>query len=150
MQILDIAIQRVLENVRLAREKDIYNKKLEEKLRKGTSDLEQRSIELEKAYHNLNREIEERRRAEEIIQQENTFIQTIIEGVRDPAMIVSPDFGVLMMNQAALAILPSKQTRLGQLTCYQAYRQADTPCTGEDHRCVLKEVLKTGKCFEEG
>jgi len=145
MQVLDTAIQRVLETSRLAREKDKYNKSLEEKLQKGTSNLEQRSIELEKAYRNLNREIEERRRAEKIIQQENTFIQTIIEGVRDPAMIINPDFGVMMMNQAALAILPSKQTRLGQLKCYQAYRQADTPCTGEDHHCALKEVIKTGK-----
>ena len=114
-------------------------------MEKGTTDLEQRSLELEKAYRNLNREIGERRRAETAIQQERTFIQTIIDGVRDPARIVSPDFGVLMMNQTALALLPSKQTSMEELTCYQAYRQSDTPCSGEDHECVLKEVLKTGK-----
>jgi diguanylate cyclase (GGDEF)-like protein len=145
MQILDIAVRHVLERARQAQEKNKYHKNLEEKLQKGSSDLEQRSLELEKAYRNLNREIEERRRAEKVIQQENTFIQTIIEGVREPAMIISPDFGVQMMNQAALSVLPSKQASLGQLTCYQAYRQANTPCTGEDHQCVLKEVIKTGK-----
>jgi hypothetical protein len=52
---------------------------------------------------------------EKIIQQEHTFIQTIIEGVRDPARIVSPDFEVQMMNQAALAILPSRQAGQEQL-----------------------------------
>jgi diguanylate cyclase (GGDEF)-like protein len=50
-----------------------------------------------------------------------------------------------MMNQAALAILPSRQANQEQLNCYQAYRQINTPCTGQDHQCVLKEVIKTGK-----
>jgi PleD family two-component response regulator len=145
MQILDIAVHNVLERAKLLQEKNTYQKNLEEELEKGTSDLEQRSLELEKAYRNLNREIEERRRAERAIQQERTFIQTIIDGVRDPARIVSPDFGVLMMNQAALVLLPSKQTSLEELTCYQAYRQSDTPCSGKNHQCVLKEVIKSGK-----
>ncbi len=145
MQVMDIAVHNVLERAKLMREKKKYQKDLAEELEKGSSDLVQRSLELEKAYRNLNREIEERRRAERAIQQERTFIQTIIDGVRDPARIVSPDFGVLMMNQAALVLLPSKQTSLEQLTCYQAYRQADTPCSGADHPCVLKEVVKTGK-----
>jgi diguanylate cyclase (GGDEF)-like protein len=145
MNILNITVNHVLERAKQIHEKNKYHKNLEEKLRQGTSDLEQRSLELEKAYHNLNREIEERRRVEEVIQQEHTFIQTIIEGVRDPARIVSPDFEIQMMNQAALAILPSRQANQEQLNCYQAYRQINTPCTGQDHQCVLKEVIKTGK-----
>jgi diguanylate cyclase (GGDEF)-like protein len=145
MNILNITVNHVLERAKQIHEKNKYHKNLEEELRQGTSDLEQRSLELEKAYRNLNREIEERRRAEKVIQQEHTFIQTIIEGVRDPARIISPDFKVQMMNQAALAILPSRQAKQEQLTCYQAYRQINTPCTGQDHRCVLKEVIKTGK-----
>jgi diguanylate cyclase (GGDEF)-like protein len=145
MNILNITVNHVLERAKQIHEKNKYHKNLEEKLRQGTSDLEQRSLELEKAYHNLNCEIEERRRVEEVIQQEHTFIQTIIEGVRDPARIVSPDFEIQMMNQAALAILPSRQANQEQLNCYQAYRQINTPCTGQDHQCVLKEVIKTGK-----
>jgi diguanylate cyclase (GGDEF)-like protein len=147
MQVLDIAVINVLERSKAKQEKSNYQKNLKTNLEQEASDLEQRSLELEKAYRNLNREIEERRRAENAIQQERTFIQTIIDGVRDPARIISPDFGVLMLNQAALTLLPSKQTSLEELTCYQAYRQSDTPCSGEDHQCVLKEVLKTGKSF---
>ena len=145
MKVLEISVHNVLERAKLVLEKRKHQKNLEKELQKETSDLEQRSLELEKAYRNLNREIEERKRAEIAIQQEHAFIQTIIDGVRDPARIVSPDFGVLMMNQAALALLPSKQTILEQLTCYQAYRQIDIPCSGDDHQCVLKEVIKTGQ-----
>jgi diguanylate cyclase (GGDEF)-like protein len=145
MKILEISIRNVLERAKLKREKDKFQQNLEQELQKENSDLLLRSLELEKAYNKLNHEIEERRRAERAIQQERTFIQTIIDGVRDPARIISPDFGVLIMNQAALVLLPSKQTSLKELTCYEAYRQTDTPCSGENHRCVLKDVLETGK-----
>jgi diguanylate cyclase (GGDEF)-like protein len=147
MQVLDIAVINVLERAKAKRKKSNYQKNLEADLEQETSDLEQRSLELEKAYTNLNREIEERRRADSAIQQERSFIQTIIDGVRDPARIIGPDFGVLMINQSALTLLPSKQTSLEELTCYQAYRQSETPCSGKDHQCVLKKVLKTGKSY---
>jgi len=144
LEVLEIAVHNVLENARLRHENRISSN-TEEDLRQGTAELELRSLELERAYHNLNREIEEHRRAEKAIRQGHTFIQTIIDGVREPARIVSPDFEVLIMNQAALALLPHKQSSLEKLTCYRAYRQVDLPCSGEDHRCVLKEVIKTGR-----
>ncbi len=147
LQVLDIAVSNVLERAKLMREKSRFKENIEAERNDGTSDLQQRSIELEKAYRKLNSEIIERRRAEKAIQQERSFIQTIIDGVKDPARIVSPDFGVLMMNQAALALLPSVQTTLEGVTCYQTYRQLDMPCSGENHQCVLKEVIKTGKTY---
>ncbi|MDX1775200.1 MAG: EAL domain-containing protein [Desulfobulbales bacterium] len=145
LQILDISIKNVIERAKLKREKDQLQENIERELQKENSDLLLRTLELEKAYNKLNRQIEERRRAERAIQQERTFIQTIIDGVRDPARIISPDFRVLIMNQAALVLLPSKQTSLKEITCYEAYRQTDTPCSGENHHCVLKDVLETGK-----
>ncbi len=145
LQVLDIAVHNVLERAKLKHEKDKFQQNLEEELQKETSDLLLRSLELEKAYNKLNRELEERRRAERAIQQEHTFIQTILDGIHDPARIISPDFGVIIMNQAALVLLPSKQSNLKELTCYQAYRQSDKPCSGEDHPCVLKKVLEAGK-----
>jgi diguanylate cyclase (GGDEF)-like protein len=144
LHVLDIAVHNVLERAAVLCEKT-QRENREKALRQETSDLELRCLELEKAYRNLNNEIKEHRRAEKAIEQERTFIQTIIDGVRDPAKIISPDYEVLMMNQAALALLPSRQAGLEQLTCYQAYRQSDTPCSGENHRCMLNEVLKTGK-----
>jgi len=145
LQVLDIAVHNVLERAKLKLKKDESQPNHEEELQRETSDLLLRTLELEKAYNKLNHEVEERRRAEKAIQQEHTFIQTILDGIHDPARIISPDFGVLIMNQAALVLLPSKQTSLKELTCYEAYRQSDNPCSGENHPCVLKEVLETGK-----
>ena len=145
MQILDVAVSNVLERAKQFREKQSYQERLEDKVQKESSDLEQRGMELERAYRNLHREIEERKRAEQAIDQERTFMQTILDGVRDPARIVGPDFAVMMMNQAALALLPSHKTSLDQLSCFEAYRQSDHPCSGESHPCVLKKVVNTSK-----
>jgi diguanylate cyclase (GGDEF)-like protein len=145
LQVLDIAVHNALEQAKLKLAKDRFQQNLDLELQRDTSDLLLRTLELEKAYSKLNRELEERRRVERAIQQERTFIQTILDGIHDPARIIGPDFGVLIMNQAALVLLPSKQTSLKELTCYEAYRQTDTPCADENHPCVLKEVLKTGK-----
>jgi diguanylate cyclase (GGDEF)-like protein len=89
--------------------------------------------------------MEERKRAEKAIEQERSFMQTIIDGVRDPARIIGPDFSVLMMNQAALSLLPSNKTSLDNLSCFEAYRESNKPCSGEDHPCVLKDVVKKSK-----
>jgi diguanylate cyclase (GGDEF)-like protein len=145
MQILNVAVSNVLERARQFNEKQRYQDRLEDKTKDESSDLEQRSIELERAYRNLNREVKERKRAEKAIEQERAFMQTIIDGVREPARIVAPDFSMLMMNQAAIVLLPSSKTSLDNLNCFEAYRQSDTPCSGKDHPCVLKEVVKTSK-----
>ena len=145
LQVLDIAVHNVLERARGWQGKRGPGQNLIKERPKEKSDLELRCQELEKAYQKLNRTMEERSRAERSIQQERSFIQTIIDGVRDPAKIISPDFGVLMMNQAAVALLPSSYVNQDKLTCYQSYRQSDKPCAGEDHRCMLQEVLQSGK-----
>ena len=46
MQVLDIAVHNVLERARLLREKSSYQRSLEEELKKGTTDLEQRSKDI--------------------------------------------------------------------------------------------------------
>ncbi|MBW2466123.1 MAG: EAL domain-containing protein, partial [Deltaproteobacteria bacterium] len=145
LHVLHIAVQNVLDRAKEISERTKYEKNLETELQKGTSFLELRGLELEKAYRKLNREIKERKRIEKVIQQERAFIQAILDGLRQPARIINPAFEVLMVNKAALSLLPSKQASLKHLTCYQAYRQTDLPCSGEDNPCVLKEVLKTGK-----
>ncbi|MHB8810853.1 MAG: diguanylate cyclase domain-containing protein, partial [Desulfobulbaceae bacterium] len=108
-------------------------------------DSEKRTLELERAYNVLEREIHERKRAEKAIEEERTFMQAIIDGVRSPAMIVQPDRRVMMMNAACLAILPSSMVGRERLLCHEAYRQADAPCSGEHHPCVLEELQRTGK-----
>lgn len=124
------------------------NRELQEKMpteeEKKFSDLQKRTQELERAYNVLEREIQERKRAEKAIESERAYMQNVIDGVRNPAMIVHPNKKVMMMNAAALAMLPSNYVGSENLLCHQAYRHSNKPCRGENHPCVLEELVKSG------
>lgn len=147
LDILSHAVETALERADLLAKTKALQKgspAREEEGRKSP-DIEKRALELERAYNVLEREIHERKRAEKAIDEERTFMQAIIDGVRAPAMIVQPDRKVMMMNAACLAILPSSMVGRERLLCYEAYRQADAPCSGEHHQCVLDELMRSGK-----
>ena len=145
LDILKHAVESALERAAL----QAQNKRLQEDRPAAgggkASDLEKRTMELERAYNVLEREVQERKRAEKSIQSERAYMQAVIDGVRHPAIIVQPDRRIIMMNDAVMALLPSNYVGRDNLFCHQAYRQSDTPCSGEDHRCVLEEMMETGK-----
>jgi PAS domain S-box-containing protein len=66
------------------------------------------------------------------------FLQSVIDSVPDPVMVISPDYRFTLMNREARKDL-SGDDRL----CYQVSHHADRPCSGEEHPCPLKEVLRT-------
>jgi len=145
LAILKHALDNALERAAL----QAVNKKMQESQavakERQYSDLEQRALELERAYKVLEREIQVRKRAEKAIESERAFMQNVIDGVRHPAMIVQPDRKVIMMNAAAITMLPSNYAGSDAVFCHQVYRQSDTPCGGEEKRCVLEELMRTGK-----
>lgn len=145
LDILQHAVEKTIERAALLAATKEVKKQLPPEEKKLSNDIESRTLELERAYNVLEREIQERKRAEKAIESERTFMQNVIDGVRNPAMIVQPDKKVMMMNAAALAILPSNYAGSTKLMCHQAYRQSDAPCSGADHPCVLEELLKSGK-----
>lgn len=144
VEILEHAINRALERVKLLDENKRFQEALVEQLRQDYSDLEKRSQELERAYQNLNKEFEKRSAAEKAIERERAMMQTLIDGVREPAAVVDPDYNVLMMNQVGLARLPGHLAASQNLRCFQAFRQADAPCGGQDHPCVLPKLKESG------
>jgi len=85
-------------------------------------------------------DITERKRAEELIQQQNRFLTDIFESLTHPFYVVDAnDYTIKMANRAA---------KLGDLskasTCYALTHKRDKPCAGV-HVCPLEEVKKTGK-----
>lgn len=145
LAVLKHAVATALERAALQKANRELRKTRPEKEQVGLPDIEKRTIELEQAYNVLEREIAERKRAEKAIESERTYMQTVIDGVREPAMLVNPNRTVMMMNSASLALLPSSYVGSDHLACHQVYRQADTPCRGEDHPCALEQLLETGK-----
>jgi diguanylate cyclase (GGDEF)-like protein len=87
-------------------------------------------------------DITERVMAEQRILAEHNFLQTIIDGVADPIMVVDLDYNVKQMNKAA------KETPLlmdveKQYESYQINHSRDIPSAGDNLACPLSIVLQT-------
>ncbi|MEJ2621113.1 MAG: diguanylate cyclase, partial [Candidatus Thiodiazotropha sp.] len=85
----------------------------------------------------------ERRRAEQAVIDERTFLQHVIDGVDNLIMVISLDFKVLRMNQAARRIAIMRQIDPEHACCYQVSHQIDQPCDSDDYPCPLKIVMQT-------
>jgi len=81
------------------------------------------------------------RRAKQSIRRARDFLQTVVDGVAEPILVIGHDYRVKLRNRAARegSILP------GAETCYGLSHGSDAPCTGEDHPCPLEQVRKTGE-----
>ncbi|MET0076271.1 MAG: EAL domain-containing protein, partial [Candidatus Thiodiazotropha lotti] len=85
----------------------------------------------------------ERRRAEQAVIDERTFLQHVIDGVENPIMVISLDYKLLRMNEAAKRIATMQQIDPEHACCYQISHQVDRPCDSDDYPCPLKIVLQT-------
>lgn len=85
----------------------------------------------------------ERRRAEQAVIDERTFLQHVIDGVDNPIMVISLDYKVLRMNEAAKRVANMQKIDLEHACCYQISHYRERPCDSEDYPCPLKIVLQT-------
>jgi len=89
----------------------------------------------------LNKEVAERKRAEEQIQQQNEFMNTILNSLSHPFYVLdTADYTVKMSNQAA-----KEEGLTDATTCYGLIYKRKRPCDGKEHLCPLEEVKKTKK-----
>jgi diguanylate cyclase (GGDEF)-like protein len=88
-------------------------------------------------------DISERRRAELAVLDERTFLQHVIDGVDEPIRVISLDYQVLRMNNAARHSAQAQDLDQKNIYCYQLAHQRKLPCAGDDHPCPLQRVLQT-------
>ena len=91
-------------------------------------------------------DISERKKAEKEIDEANAFIQTVIESVAEPLMVVGLDYQVKMMNTAAREFWQKENRDSDKPVCYKVLHHHDSPCSSIDgHQCPLEQVQRTGK-----
>ena len=91
------------------------------------------------------RDISKRKKAEKEVAARNDFLQSVIDGVSDPLMVIDFDYQVLQMNEAASEKLPLALADQEKLTCHQVSHSSAVPCSGEGHPCPIREVQETGQ-----
>jgi len=90
-------------------------------------------------------DITDRLRAERELYGQRDFLQSVIDGVVEPLMVIGLDFKVILMNEAAAKERVQTVDDEGKILCHQLAHNSETPCTGEDHPCPVLEVHRTGK-----
>lgn len=78
------------------------------------------------------------------IEQQHKYLQSIINGVDDPIMVIKEDYTVELMNESLKKSL--KNLNLADPEhpkCYEISHHRSTPCDGLEHPCPLRDVLDT-------
>jgi two-component system cell cycle sensor histidine kinase/response regulator CckA len=91
----------------------------------------------------FDRDITDRKRADEQLQENRRFLQKVIDGVPDPLMVIDSEYRLLLVNRAAQEQTGAAEPLSHSLRCHQVSHRIDTPCGGADHVCPLSEVRRT-------
>lgn len=91
------------------------------------------------------RDISKRKLAEKELAERNDFLQSVIDGVSDPLMVIDFDHRVLQMNKAAGKQIPLDLLQQEKVCCYQVSHASTLPCSHFDRPCPLQEVKDTGQ-----
>ena len=87
-----------------------------------------------------------RKKAENKLKEQHIYLQSIIDGIDDPIMVIKEDYTIEIMNSTLIASLEdiSVADKLNP-KCYEISHHRSTPCDGFNHPCPLREVLDTQK-----
>lgn len=80
-----------------------------------------------------------------LLEESRKFLQTAIDGVPDPAIIVNTDYQITSMNKSAREAFADAQTDDGRLLCYQAMRGLDAPCDDLEYPCTITSGMPCKK-----
>ncbi len=88
-------------------------------------------------------DITERRRIEREVAEQKQLLENTLESLTHPFYVVNAeDFTIAVANSAARRLGPA-----GARTCYELTHGRNEPCGGDDHRCPMLEVRRTGEPF---
>ncbi|WP_421868391.1 EAL domain-containing protein [Motiliproteus sp.] len=103
------------------------------------------TLDNEHFYLAVVEDISERKRAEAALLRKQEFLQTVIDGVVDPIMVIDTDYRIVMTNSVARQNIPKHLASEPVLYCHQVSHHSDVPCSGDEHPCPLRDVMESGK-----
>jgi PAS domain S-box-containing protein len=111
-------------------------------LRAEQKQREQHLGELQEISSELEIRVEERT-AE--LDKSKKFLQSVIDGIGNPLVVIRPDYTIALMNNAARRLIPPDKPLENYRHCYQISHRRDEPCDGPDHPCSFAQVMKYGR-----
>ncbi len=95
-------------------------------------------------YRGISRDITKRKKTEDILKESKRFLQSIIDGVSDPIMVIDTNHYIVLMNNAARAISKADNLDDDKLHCHYVSHLKPTPCDNNDLTCPLEEISQNG------
>jgi len=83
---------------------------------------------------------EELKRSSAKLEHQHSFLQSVIDGMPEPMMVIGKDYRIMLLNRVAQAL--TSRTDKQTLFCYQLSHQRETPCDGKEHLCPLDTVIR--------
>jgi len=84
------------------------------------------------------------KKAEIALREQHKYLQSIINGINDPIMVIKEDYTVDLMNDAVKKNLKYlKISDPEHPKCYEILHHRSTPCDGLDHPCPLRDVMES-------
>ncbi|WP_305044701.1 putative bifunctional diguanylate cyclase/phosphodiesterase [Geoalkalibacter sp.] len=91
------------------------------------------------------RDARRRSEAESALAEEQRFLQSVIDGVAEPTLVIGVDHEILLMNQASRVYLAKGAAVAKGARCHEVIYRSAMPCGKNDRVCPLEEVRHTGK-----
>ncbi|MEA3491436.1 MAG: EAL domain-containing protein [Campylobacterota bacterium] len=80
------------------------------------------------------------------LHRKHEYLQAIVNGVKDPIMVIKSDYTVEIMNESLRRHLNSDTVAdIERPKCYELSHHRSTPCDGSEHQCPLQDVLESKK-----
>ncbi|MBI5189146.1 MAG: diguanylate cyclase [Nitrospirae bacterium] len=94
------------------------------------------------------RDISARKRAEAEVNASRAYLQSVMDGMSEPVMVIGADYRVAMMNRAACEtymVDPGSWSPGSPVPCYKLAHNLERPCTGHGvDLCPMREALRLG------
>ncbi|MDR3555768.1 MAG: ATP-binding protein [Syntrophobacteraceae bacterium] len=101
--------------------------------------VRERTAELRASNESLQKEVAERRKAEDELKSERDALNTLMDGLASSGVgvsVISSDFEIISQNQVMVERFGESAGR----RCYEVYRDREFPCNG----CHMREALRGG------
>jgi PAS domain S-box-containing protein len=96
------------------------------------------TLKLKESYTGLERQVEERRKAEE-------FISSILDSVGEGIIVVNPEYRIISANKAYCDQIGWALEDAKGAHCYEVSHRINRPCFEEGEDCPIKHTFETGE-----
>jgi len=76
------------------------------------------------------------------LRQRNEEIETILNGIQDFILVITPEREIVEANQAFLTQMQYKREEVIGKKCHEIFQMTEHPCSSADLLCPLSEVIK--------